>query len=51
MSRTTAFLLSTAVLVIVAFAVGRAQTGRVPAAQSRALTAQDYAEITQLICT
>ena len=43
-------LLGTAVLVIAAFWVGRAQTGGLTvAAQGAALTAQDYAEITQLI--
>ena len=43
-------LLGTAVLVIAAFWIGRAQTGGLSAAaQGTALTAQDYSEITQLI--
>ena len=51
MSKRVSSLLGTAVLVAMAFAAGRAQTGSVLAAQSGAgaLTAQDYAEITQLI--
>ena len=41
---------STAVLVVAAFWAGRAQTGNlVVSAQGAALTAQDYADITQLI--
>ena len=48
--RKTLSLLTTAVLVVAAFWAGRAQTGNlVVLAQGSALTAQDYAEITQLI--
>jgi len=48
--RKTLSLLTTAVLVVAAFWAGRAQTGNlVVLAQGPALTAQDYAEITQLI--
>ena len=48
--RKTLSLLITAVLVVAAFWAGRAQTGNlVVLAQGPALTAQDYAEITQLI--
>ena len=48
--RKTLSLLTTAVLVVAAFWAGRAQTGnQVVLAQGPALTAQDYAEITQLI--
>lgn len=50
MLKKTRSLLGTAVLVVAAFWVGRAQTGGMTvAAQGAALTAQDYAEITQLI--
>lgn len=46
----TMSLLGTAVLVAAAFWAGRAQTGSlIVAAQGAALTAQDHAEITQLI--
>jgi hypothetical protein len=48
--RKTLSLLTTAVLVVAAFWAGRARTGDlVVSAQGTALTAQDYAEITQLI--
>ena len=50
MLKKTRSLLTTAVLVAAAFLAGRAQTGNlVVSAQGAALTAQDYAEITQLI--
>jgi SnoaL-like protein len=50
MLRKTLSTLPTAVLVVAAFWAGRAQTGNlVVSAQGAALTAQDYAEITQLI--
>ena len=50
MFRKTSSLLGAAMLVAVAFWAGRVQTGLATvAAQSGALTAQDYAEITQLI--
>ena len=50
MLRKTVSLLTTAVLVVAAFWAGRVQTGNlVVLAQGSALTAQDYAEITQLI--
>ena len=50
MLKRTHSLLGTAVLVIAAFWIGRAQTGGLTvAAQGTALTAQDYSEITQLI--
>ena len=48
--RKTLSLFTTAVLVVAAFWAGRAQTGDLAVlAQGSALTAQDYAEITQLI--
>jgi SnoaL-like domain len=48
--RKTLSLFTTAVLVVAAFWAGRAQTGNLAVlAQGSALTAQDYAEITQLI--
>ena len=50
MLKKTLSRLGTAVLVVAAFWAGRAQTGTlVISAQGAALTAQDYAEITQLI--
>jgi hypothetical protein len=50
MLRKTFSMLSTAVLVVAAFWVGRAQTGNlVVSAQGAALTAQDYADNTQQI--
>jgi len=50
MLKKTRSLLGTAVLLLAAFWVGRTQTGGpTVAAQGAALTAQDYAEITQLI--
>jgi hypothetical protein len=50
MLKKTLSRLGTALIVVAAFWAGRAQTGNlVVSAQSVALTAQDYAEITQLI--
>ena len=50
MLKKTRFLLPIAILVGAAFWAGRAQSGSLTvAAQGAALTAQDYAEITQLI--
>jgi hypothetical protein len=50
MLKKTRFLFGTAVLIVAAFLVGRGQTGVMSvAAQGAVLTAQDYAEITQLI--
>ena len=47
--RKTLSTLGTGLLVTAAFWAGRVETGTVVSAQGRALTAQDYAEITQLI--
>ena len=50
MVKKTLSMFGTAVLMAAAFGAGRAQTGtQIVAAQGVALTAQDYAEITQLI--
>ena len=50
MVKKTLSMVGTAVLMAAAFWAGRAQTGtQIVAAQGVALTAQDYAEITQLI--
>ena len=47
--RKTLSMLGTGLLVVAAFWAGRVQTPTVVSAQGKALTAQDYAEITQLI--